>query len=645
MSLKSLFEKSYISLKKIIFEFFYSTSLFRIRVSNNSFIKYDKLLSKFSKELKRKLIEAFTRFDNEKDEAIARSQNFIEKKEFNCLGFGKVKIDENLDWHNDYFHDYRWDEIYFNKIDFVSIDERSDVKIPWEMSRFQYLLYLAEGHILDRENKNYLLTFCKILNHWDSKNKTGHGINWAVSMEVSIRLVNICLSLIIFWEDLDKEYKNKYLNLIFEHLRYLKIFPEKSDVSGNHHLAGLMGIFIVESIFNKKESDGVQKSFLNFCNEAKLQFEDSGIHFERSPTYHRLCIDMIGHVLMFSERAGLENEQLIEIFQRGNNFSRMISNHKGLLPVFGDNDSGHITWFGRNARDFSNNEAFLNIILKKRNNREKISSDTIWMSSVANINILLQENQSDNNDKKTVFSDGGFMIIKDKRMHSVMRVGDQGLKGRASHDHDDSLSLWLSFKGEDFLVEKGCHSYTLDQDIRLDYLTSQGHNLIQPINRYRSEPSQGSIVKTVRGANLARKYNFERYENDRIKIIAEINSTNSKRDTLLSHTRKVITQINKNKLTVEDDLKWRKDYIGDQRWHFESAFKPKVESKNIISVYKKEKLFCKIEIASEQPFKIDIFGYSHSFNYGSCKNAFGARIIYEKAQTICSKSIFTFNNS
>ena len=95
---------------------------------------------------------------------------------------------------------------------------------------FQYLLYLSEGHVLDRTNEQYKNEYCNILDNWILKNKTGYGINWTISMEVSIRAINLCLSLIVFWKDLGEDEKNRYLILLYDHLQYLKLFPEISDV-------------------------------------------------------------------------------------------------------------------------------------------------------------------------------------------------------------------------------------------------------------------------------------------------------------------------------------------------------------------------------------------------------------------------------
>lgn len=643
MPVKILVQKFFILIKKKLFNLIYASSLLKLKINHKDFIKHDKSLSKLSNDIQKNLSNTYSSHWHIKSEAISRSQNFIKTKEFMCLGYGLVRIDENIDWHADHFHNFTWKNKYFDKIDYVAIDSECDVKVPWEISRFQYLLYLAEGYILDKNNQAYRYEFCSILDNWISKNKIGYGVNWVISMEVSIRAINLCLSLIIFWNDLSIKEKKRYLTLVFEHLYYLKLFPEISDVAGNHHLAGLMGIFIIESILLDKSSKKLQKSFETFSNEAKLQFESSGIHFERSPTYHRLCLDMIMYVLIFNERIGIQNNDLLKILKDGNDFSSLIANHSNEIPIIGDNDSGHIIWFGRSHRDYRNNFVALNIILNNECQNEFISSDSIWISAIAGKKIITAQDESVN--KKYSFSGGGFLILSDNDLHAVMRVGSQGLKGRASHDHDDSLSLWLSFKGQDFLVEKGCHSYTLNQNKRLDYLTSMGHNLIQPLNNPRFKPSQGSIVKTVRGASFAQNWSINSESGTNNEMLADIVSKKHSKDPFKFHDRSVLLKSNENKIIVQDSLEWKDEFIGDQRWHFESSFVPKIQNKDKILFYKNSYLFCELQIQANQSFKIEIFNYDHSFHYGTDNKAYGIKVLFDKSLKIGCKSVFTFHKS
>ena len=216
----------------------------------------------------------------------------------------------------------------------------------------QYLLYLAEGYLLDKKNdEGYKSLFLAILNDWYESNPIGYGVNWTVAMEVSIRGINIALASSIFWDDLTKKDKSRIYFLLKNHLRYLKQFPEISDYSGNHYLAGLMGELTLSFIIGKEENH-LKRIHKKACKEIACQFEKEGSHYERSPIYHRLCLDMLSIIIAFSNRAGFETENLNNIFSKGVEFCKLLSNGEELLPVIGDCDSGHIIWFGESHRSF-----------------------------------------------------------------------------------------------------------------------------------------------------------------------------------------------------------------------------------------------------------------------------------------------------
>ena len=62
---------------------------------------------------------------------------------------------------------------------------------------------------------------------------------------------------------------------------------------------------------------------------------------------------MLSIIIAFSNRAGaFETENLNNIFSKGVEFCKLLSNGEDLLPVIGDCDSGHIIWFGESHRSF-----------------------------------------------------------------------------------------------------------------------------------------------------------------------------------------------------------------------------------------------------------------------------------------------------
>ena len=56
------------------------------------------------------------------------------------LGSDPVELGDRIDWHTDFKTARSWQPIFMRDIDFVNLDAPSDVKVPWELSRLQWLI-------------------------------------------------------------------------------------------------------------------------------------------------------------------------------------------------------------------------------------------------------------------------------------------------------------------------------------------------------------------------------------------------------------------------------------------------------------------------------------------------------------------------
>jgi hypothetical protein len=123
--------------------------------------------------------------------ASARARRAIDGL-FPCLGYGEATIPHGWAWHDDLFGGHRWPDAYFPNVDFIAAGIRSDVKVPWELSRLQFLVWLAEGALFDANGSaQYRARFAEIASDWFRYNVPAYGVNWTCAMEVGIRAVNL----------------------------------------------------------------------------------------------------------------------------------------------------------------------------------------------------------------------------------------------------------------------------------------------------------------------------------------------------------------------------------------------------------------------------------------------------------------------
>ena len=67
------------------------------------------------------------------------------------LGSGTVLLPTPIDWHHDFKTGFSWDNARpSNSIGVVDWNSSSDVKVPWELSRLQWLVPCAQSYLVAR---------------------------------------------------------------------------------------------------------------------------------------------------------------------------------------------------------------------------------------------------------------------------------------------------------------------------------------------------------------------------------------------------------------------------------------------------------------------------------------------------------------
>jgi hypothetical protein len=434
---------------------------------------------------------------------LADLANTIENGMYNCLGYGLVELDTKDAYHKDCIHDYTWPKIHFSKIDFVCSNVRADVKIPWEKSRLQWLLLLVTFYASKKKLKEKKLIILHRFCDWQKENEFLIGVNWCSSMEVAIRSINIITCYRILAPFLNENEKNIFVKSIAQHKIYLKLFPEISDIPGNHFLATEVGLNIINSI-EKSTDEYVNDNLKNLFVVVSNQFNEDGMHIEHAPMYHRLCLDMVLLSLLFStnKHTAIDClEPISNVLDRGIQALRAVSSTGGKIALFGDNDSGQVFWFGQDARDAS---IYVNCNDKSNLlNSCNLLSEFLFMAfpfAYENFRKLVCKANLTVPDCIAAYP---FHTLETGSFKLITRVGKLGLGERGAHDHDDNLSFWLFDDDDDLIVEMGCAPYTLSIIQRERCVNSSAHNVITPINSERYLLVDGSIFKTVKGAQTA----------------------------------------------------------------------------------------------------------------------------------------------
>ena len=130
-------------------------------------------------------LEELTGF--ERDELLAVAKRVADHT-FDLLGSGPTSLGERIDWSRDFKSGRAWPLDHISRVTVIYPDN-SDVKVPWELSRFQHLPVLAAAYRLTGD-RTWLDEIRDELLDWIAANPVEFGVNWACTMDVAIRAAN-----------------------------------------------------------------------------------------------------------------------------------------------------------------------------------------------------------------------------------------------------------------------------------------------------------------------------------------------------------------------------------------------------------------------------------------------------------------------
>lgn len=389
----------------------------------------------------------------DKKEIIAQAEQYCNNG-FNLLGSGLLFFD-TMPWHADFRlkkqnhnADCSFDSNSFYKdikIDYGKDHLIKDVKVPWELSRFQHapILGLAFRHSGDLK---YAQTFVDHFTDWNDKNPYLQGINWICPMEVAIRALNLIIALSFFYNapSITSSFWKSLICSLYDHLRYLKYNWEVYDFcTSNHYLSNLIGYLYLVFLFQnvpgfKKKRDWCFQELLKECDK---QIFDEGTDYEGSTCYHQLITELFGHVNLLSS---FFDVQLPDMFTQ--KLNRMIdfvgwcTPNGGNLVQIGDNDSGSL----------------VHPLLAKK----------------------IVEKNGDQKQKNNVahYKQFGLSVIKTDRWHVSVRHHSYQKKQPSGHMHNDAGSITVALDGIPLFIDPGSFVYTPSVTWRNHFRSVTAHN-------------------------------------------------------------------------------------------------------------------------------------------------------------------------
>ena len=175
-------------------------------------------------------------------------------------------------------------------------------------------------------------------------------------MDTAIRAVNwmYALNFISTSKCFTDEFAARVSKSLFQHAFFIKNNLEKViPYSNNHYSSDIVGLLYLGQLFNKKLKGKCWFRFARkeFFKDIDIQVLPSGVHYEKSVSYHRLMVELYSYPIYMLDRCGIKVPNPIRgKVQKMFDYVANYTKPNGYAPLIADNDDGRFLPFVR--RDF-----------------------------------------------------------------------------------------------------------------------------------------------------------------------------------------------------------------------------------------------------------------------------------------------------
>jgi len=446
---------------------------------------------------------------------VVEEANKVYQHVFDLLGSGDVNLNEfinrnggkercgYLPWYFDFKTGHRWaPKKYYKEIEIPY--GKADIKVPWELSRFQHATVLGQAYWLTGDEK-YAREFACQVDDWIDRNPPKFGVNWACTMDVAIRVANWVWGYYFFKdsEALTNEFMVKLLKSLLAHGRHIMWNLENNWIMSNHYLSDLVGLAYLGIAFPEFEEAKQWREFgiQELVKEMDKQVYDDGMDFEASTCYHRLVLELFFYPALLCKLNDIKlPNDFIEKLKKMFDFVLYVLKPNGRMPPIGDNDNGRLHVLGkRDILDMTYLLTFATLFFddpKYKIEEFGFAPEALWLFGPEDYERWKKmPGRTVEELESKAFSDGGIYVMRHKKDYMVISCGPNGQNGNGGHAHNDKLSFELCVDGEDIIVDPGTYVYTADPAWRNRFRSTAYHNTVMVDGEEQNRFSAASLFE------------------------------------------------------------------------------------------------------------------------------------------------------
>lgn len=410
--------------------------------------------------------------------------------EFRFLGYPEQNLGLTPKWNVDFVSGKAWPQTESDGITVVAGDG-SDVKVPWELSRLQFLPVVAEAFRLTGDSR-YRRRALEFLSDWIEENPLCLGINWTIAMEAALRAISMCMALELLWPFSADEQQSlcKVERSLWQHLEFIEAHSEFSHFCrSNHYLSNISGLYCLCSFLQGGDMAARRDRYRAALErEIRSQVYADGGDKEASTGYHVLVTQLFAVPFLVGQATGEAfSGEYSDRLAGMHRWITVVADESGRLPHLGDCDDGRVELLSEDLEQMQTSPP-------QRHSLQVGSMASLGRALFPSAQLHRIAASGSRPAEVNILPQSGIAVAQCASAEVVFLAMPNGLGGKGSHTHNDKLSFVLRIDGNELLCDSGAGSYSRDVALRNRLRATAAHNTLsidfQEQNRFDSQLTQ-----------------------------------------------------------------------------------------------------------------------------------------------------------
>lgn len=523
----------------------------------------------------------------ESDSTLLARANAISQGTFDLLSHRALEFGIPPDWHLEPVSSRRAPFVHWSRIDFLDERVAGDKKIIWELNRCQHFMTLGRAYWRTKD-QSFAETFAAHATSWMDANPPTMGVNWASSLEVSLRSIAWIWGL-YFFKDADALTPPLFLRLLkflYAHARHIETYLSTYFAPNTHLTGEALGLYYLGTLLPefKRAQHWRARGAGILLEQLDRHVLPDGSYFEHSTYYERYTADFYTHLLLLARandippqsEGGKLDEKLISVLDHLMHITRP----DGTSPYIGDDDGGRLAPLDDGAPDDFRATLAAGAVIYGRGDYKFVAGEApeslLWLLGPQGLQDYdLLTAQPPLGGSKS-FSEGGYYVMRDgwtsADNYMLFLAGSHGARAlNFGHAHADALSFELAPGGRTLLVDPGTYTYTSSKEMRDWFRSSPAHNTLTIDGESSSLPDGPFSWRYVGESRAESWISCERFD-----YVKGTQDGYLRLPTSSEHSRSILF-LKRNYWVVRDEVTSVAEHRADLQFHFSADATPLIE--------------------------------------------------------------------